>query len=99
MLVVPLRNKLFRKLYANPCSGPKYPLVFLTWFGLDLKTRSSFGGWEKAVEGRLRGVKGKPRRGGGGWGGGGEMLICRFYSQPVSTQAGADGEGDEKEEN
>ena len=41
------------------------------------------------------------RDGRGGWqeGGVGEMLICRFYSQPVSTQAGADGEGDEKEEN
>ena len=28
---------------------------------------------------------------------GGEMLICRFYTQPVSTQAGADGddEGDD----
>ena len=56
----------------------------------------------------MRGVKGKPRRGeGDGEGregglagrGGREMLICRFYSQPVSTQAGADGEGDEKEEN
>ena len=60
------------------------------------------------MEGRLRGVKEKPRRGEGdgeGWEGGlagrgvREMLICRFYSQPVSTQAGADGEGDEKEEN
>ena len=33
-----------------------------------------------AVKGRLREVEG------------GEMLICRFYTQPVSTQAGADGD-------
>ena len=27
------------------------------------------------------------------------MLICRFYTQPVSTQAGADGDDKEDDEN
>ena len=54
------------------------------WSPLCGVSAESWGtGWEGGLAGR--GVR--------------EMLICRFYSQPVSTQAGADGEGDEKEEN
>ena len=45
-----------------------------------IKTKSWWGlvdGCEGEVEGEVEG---------------GEMLICRFYTQPVSTQAGADGD-------